>query len=144
MRNHWWKIAIGLIGFGAFFWSLGGVVDLGLEEHALGRYGLPDEGDRYTVALWSGGVAAIGSLLGLAGRLAGRKIALLPASGLAFGAVSVLVLGREPRHWVAAGVMALAGAATAVAAYRYGRAGRPHGNAPGGTPGGPDRRGEAR
>ncbi|MET9434422.1 hypothetical protein [Streptomyces sp. NPDC006551] len=125
MRSHRWIAAIGLIGFSAFFWSLAGVVDLGLEEHARGRYGLPDEGDRYTFALWAGAVVAIGALLGLAGRLTGRKIALLPAFGLGFGAVSVLILGQQPRHWVAASVMALAGITTALAAHLYGRAGRP-------------------
>ncbi|MFC9916471.1 hypothetical protein [Streptomyces sp. NPDC059862] len=126
MRSHRWVVAIGMIGFSAFFWSLGGAVDVGFEEHARGRYGLPDEGDRYTFALWVGGLVAVGALLGLAGRLAGPKIALLPAFGLGFGAISVLVLGQQPRHWVAACVMALAGITTALAAHLYGRAGRPH------------------
>ncbi|MGA4847313.1 hypothetical protein ACOBQB_13990 [Streptomyces sp. G5(2025)] len=124
MRSHGWIVAIGLVGFSAFFWSLSGTVHLGLEEQARGRYGLPDGGERYTAGLWVGALAAIGGLLGLGGRLDGRKIALLPAFGLGFGAISALVLGQQPRHWIAACAMALAGITVAVAARLYRRADR--------------------
>ncbi|MFD5323909.1 hypothetical protein [Streptomyces sp. NPDC127092] len=121
MRHPWWIAAVGAIAFSAFFWAVGGAVDLGLEQHARGRYGLPDGGQRYTYALFGGAVVALGSTLTLAGRrVPGWKTALLPAAGLAVGAASVLVLGQELRHWIAAGSMALAGVVVVLVAVRRG------------------------
>ncbi|MFI8917331.1 hypothetical protein ACIGW4_37800 [Streptomyces sp. NPDC053513] len=58
-------------------------------------------------------------MLALAGRrVPGWKTALLPAAGLAVGAASVLFLGQEPRHWIAAGAMALAGLVVTLVAIR--------------------------
>lgn len=126
MRSLWWIVAVGVIAFSAFFWAVGGAVDLGLEEHARGRYGLPDGGERYTYALFGGGVIAVGSALVLAGRrVPGWKTALLPASGLGFGAVSVLVLGQQTRHWIAACAMGIAGIVMTLAALRRGHASQP-------------------
>ncbi|MFF9865317.1 hypothetical protein ACF1G0_07815 [Streptomyces sp. NPDC013953] len=126
MRSPWWIVAVGASAFSAFFWAIGGAVDMGLEEHARGRYGLPDGGERYTYALFGGAVIAAGSALALAGRrVPGWKTALLPASGLGFGAVSVLVLGQQTRHWIAAGAMGIAGIVMTLAALRRGRASRP-------------------
>ncbi|MER7108324.1 hypothetical protein [Streptomyces sp. NPDC000229] len=123
MRTLWWIVALGVIAFSAFFWSIGGSVHLGLEEHARGRYGLPDGGERYTYALFAGGVIALGSVMLLADRrVPGWKILLLPASGLWFGAASVLVLGQQTRHWIAACAMGVAGSVMTLAALRRGRA----------------------
>lgn len=126
MRSQWWIVAVGVIAFSAFFWAVGGAVDLGLEEHARGRYGLPDGGERYTYALFGGGVIAVASALVLAGRrVPGWKTALLPASGLGFGAASVLFLGQQTRHWIAACAMGIAAFVMPLAALRRGRASRP-------------------
>ncbi|MGW0466853.1 hypothetical protein ACWDX6_16490 [Streptomyces sp. NPDC003027] len=126
MRSLWWIAALGVIAFSAFFWAIGGSVHLGLEEHARGRYGPPDGGERYTYALFAGGLIALGSAMFLADRrVPGWKILLLPASGLGFGAASVLVLGTQTRHWIAACAMGIAGIVTTLAALRRARAGRP-------------------
>ncbi|MER7514774.1 hypothetical protein [Streptomyces sp. NPDC126499] len=129
MRNPWWITAVGVIAFSAFFWAVGGAVDLGLEQHARGRYGLPREGQRYTYALFGGGVIALGSMLALAGRrVPGWQTALLPVTGLVVGAASVLILGQQSRHWLAAGAMTLAGLVIILIAARRRLADRPSGN----------------
>ncbi|MET9513126.1 hypothetical protein ABZX62_32550 [Streptomyces flavidovirens] len=126
MRNGWLFAALGVVAFSAVFWAIGGTVHLGLEEHARGRYGPPDGGERYTYSLFGGGVIALGSTMFLAElRVPACKTLLLPAFGLMFGAVSVLFLGQQTRHWIAACAMGITGMVITLAALRHARGSRP-------------------
>ncbi|MFJ7990037.1 hypothetical protein [Streptomyces sp. NPDC096351] len=110
MTNTGWRVALGVVASSAFFWAVAGAVDLGLARTRKG-YTLPDGGEWYSVGLFGGFMVGYFCVASLTDTTAERHAALIPAAGAWFGAVSCLLLGQETRHWVAAAVMALIGAA---------------------------------
>ncbi|MGW4363640.1 hypothetical protein ACWEKU_33325 [Streptomyces californicus] len=117
MVNTAWRVALGVMASGAFFWAVAGAVDLGLERTHKG-YGLPDGHWWYTIALSGGFIVAYISMASLTDTAAERYTALVPAAGAWFGVASCLLMGQETRHWVAAAVLALIGTALPLIVHR--------------------------
>lgn len=98
---------------------------LGLVHHGNGRrrqgsWSLPEGGGFYEFAFTAGAVVTLYSVPGLLRHKEWWPTLSLSA-GTAVGAVSVLVLGRDPRYWVTAAVMAVLGAAAPLARLWWGR-----------------------
>lgn len=119
------RALIGAAGTGALCWGVAGAVHLGLVHHYSSRRGggswsLPEGGGFYEFAFMAGAVVTLYSVPGLFLRKEWWP-ALGLSLGTAVGAVSVLVMGREPRYWVTAAVMVAVGVAAPLASLWWGR-----------------------
>lgn len=124
MTNTGWRVALGTTASSAFFWGVAGAVDMGMVRVRKG-YTLPEGGGWYTLAVFAGFIVAYFSVCSLTDRLAGWKMALIPAAGAGVGAASVLLMGQQDRHWIAAFALVLAGSAAPLVVRRLDRARRP-------------------
>jgi hypothetical protein len=105
-------------------WGVAGTVHLGLVHHSNGRrrdgWSLPEGGGLYEFAFMAGAIVTLYSVPGLLRRKE-WWLALSLSLGTVVGAVSVLVLGQEPRYWVTAAVMVALGVAAPLVSLWWGR-----------------------
>ncbi|GAA5029051.1 hypothetical protein GCM10023335_67580 [Streptomyces siamensis] len=115
---------IGAAGASALCWGVAGTVHLGLVHHSNGRrrdgWSLPEGGRLYEFAFTAGAIVTLYSVPGLLRRKEWWP-ALSLSLGTVVGAVSVLVLGREPRYWVTAAVMVVLGGVAPLVSLWWGR-----------------------
>lgn len=122
--HNGWRALIGAAGASALCWGVAGTVHLGLVHHNNGRrrggWSLPDGGGFYEFAFVAGAIVTLYWVPGLLRRKEWWP-ALSLSLGTVVGAVSVLGLGQEPRHWVTAVVMVALGVTAPLVSLRWGR-----------------------